>query len=68
MSENGDDENRVEEEEEEEIDENTFRVMVSTDNHMGYAEKCPIRGNDSFAAFEEVLCLARRRKVSYDWK
>lgn len=34
--------------------------MVSTDNHLGYLERDPIRGNDSFAAFEEVLLLAKR--------
>ena len=45
------------------LDENTLRIMVSTDNHLGYAEKDPIRGLDSFAAFEEVLFLAKSNKV-----
>lgn len=45
------------------IDEDTLRIMVSTDNHLGFEEKDPIRGNDSFAAFEEVLSLAKRFKV-----
>lgn len=45
------------------VDEDTLRIMVSTDNHLGYAEKDPIRGNDSFAAFEEVLVLAKRHNV-----
>lgn len=36
-------------------DEDTFRCLISTDNHLGYQEKDPVRGNDSFAAFEEVL-------------
>mmetsp|Transcript_27398 Transcript_27398/g.60852 ORF Transcript_27398/g.60852 Transcript_27398/m.60852 type:complete len:822 (+) Transcript_27398:187-2652(+) len=58
---------REEEEEEDEIepddvDDDTLRVMVSTDNHLGYAEKDPVRGLDSFAAFEEVLYLAKRFK------
>lgn len=44
------------------LDENTLRIMVSTDNHLGYAEKDPIRGLDSFAAFEEVLFLAKSNK------
>ena len=55
-----------EEEEEvgvDEVDDETLRIMVSTDNHLGYAEKDPIRGMDSFAAFEEVLYLAKRHKV-----
>lgn len=33
--------------------------MVSTDNHLGYAEDDNVRGNDSFAALEEVLYLAK---------
>ena len=28
----------------EDPDENTLRVMLSTDNHLGYQEKDPIRG------------------------
>jgi hypothetical protein len=47
------------------VDEETLRIMVSTDNHLGYAEKDPIRGNDSFAAFEEVLVLAKRHNVRF---
>ncbi len=46
------------------VDEETLRIMVSTDNHLGYAERDPIRGDDSFAAFEEVLLLAKRHNVS----
>lgn len=41
-------------------DENTLRILLSTDNHLGYAERDPVRGNDSFAAFEEVLYLAKK--------
>lgn len=44
------------------IDADTLRIMVSTDNHLGYLERDPIRGNDSFAAFEEVLLLSKRHK------
>ena len=44
-------------------DESTLRILLSTDNHLGYMEKDPIRGNDSFAALEEVLSLARLHKV-----
>jgi double-strand break repair protein MRE11 len=44
-------------------DENTLRILLSTDNHLGYLEKDPIRGMDSFAALEEVLSLARLHKV-----
>jgi double-strand break repair protein MRE11 len=45
------------------VDSNTLRIMVSTDNHLGYLERDPVRGNDSFAAFEEVLLLSKRHKV-----
>jgi double-strand break repair protein MRE11 len=41
------------------VDDDTIRVMLSTDNHLGYAESDAVRGMDSFAAFEEVLHLAR---------
>ena len=51
------------EEEEEDPDASTLKVLLSTDNHLGYLERDPIRGRDSFAAFEEVLSLARRHKV-----
>ncbi|ETM46093.1 DNA repair protein (mre11), partial [Phytophthora nicotianae] len=41
----------------------TLRVLLSTDNHLGYAEKDPVRGNDSFRSFREILQLAQREKV-----
>lgn len=37
-------------------------IMVASDIHLGYAENDPVRGEDSFVAFEEVLALA----VEYD--
>lgn len=36
---------------------------LATDNHLGFNEKDPVRGNDSFAAFEEILALAREHDV-----
>jgi len=36
-----------------------LRIVISTDNHLGYKERDPIRGMDSFAAFEEVLCFSK---------
>ena len=53
----------VDDDEEEDPDASTLKVLLSTDNHLGYLERDPIRGRDSFAAFEEVLSLARRHKV-----
>jgi double-strand break repair protein MRE11 len=38
-------------------------VLISTDNHLGFMERDPIRGSDSFLAFEEVLASARAQKV-----
>lgn len=42
-------------------DPDLLRILISTDNHLGYLERDPIRGMDSFAAFEEVLLQARRK-------
>ncbi|KAE8357044.1 Mre11 DNA-binding presumed domain-containing protein [Aspergillus coremiiformis] len=44
-------------------DAETIRVLVSTDNHVGYNERDPIRGDDSWKSFHEVMCLARERDV-----
>jgi double-strand break repair protein MRE11 len=45
------------------LDEDTLRIMISTDNHLGYCERDPgARGLDSFAAFEEVLYLSKLHK------
>ncbi|KAI9362043.1 meiotic recombination 11 [Zopfochytrium polystomum] len=46
-------------------DADTFRILVATDNHLGFMEKDPIRGNDSFAAFEEILLIAQRNQVDF---
>ena len=46
-------------------DPDTFRILVSTDNHLGYLEKDPIRGMDSFAAFEEVCQLAKAQYCDF---
>jgi hypothetical protein len=41
----------------------TFRILVATDSHLGYNEDDPVRGQDSFVAFREVLELARDKEV-----
>ncbi|PRP74445.1 DNA repair exonuclease [Planoprotostelium fungivorum] len=46
-------------------DDNTFRILVATDNHLGYLEKDPIRGNDSFITFEEILQHAKNLEVDF---
>jgi double-strand break repair protein MRE11 len=47
------------------MDDNIFRVIVATDNHLGYAERDSIRSNDSFAAFEEILITAKEKKADF---
>ena len=45
--------------------------MLATDNHIGYLERDPIRGQDSINAFKEVLQLAVKHDVSvwqYVWR
>jgi double-strand break repair protein MRE11 len=46
-------------------DEETLRILISTDNHVGYLERDPVRSMDSFAALEEVLYLAKKYNVSF---
>ncbi|KAI7627644.1 DNA repair exonuclease, partial [Hortaea werneckii] len=41
----------------------TIRVLVSTDNHVGYNERDPVRGDDSWKSFHEVMTLAKDRDV-----
>ncbi|KAJ5083341.1 Double-strand break repair protein mus-23 [Penicillium angulare] len=41
----------------------TIRVLISTDNHVGYNERDPIRGDDSWKTFHEVMCLAKEKDV-----
>jgi hypothetical protein len=46
----------------EDID-NTLRVLVATDCHLGYMEKDEIRRFDSFHAFEEICSVAEQKQV-----
>ncbi|KAI9930604.1 hypothetical protein ASPWEDRAFT_50846 [Aspergillus wentii DTO 134E9] len=41
----------------------TIRILISTDNHVGYNERDPIRGDDSWKSFHEVMCLAKEQDV-----
>lgn len=41
----------------------TIRILVATDNHVGYAERDPIRSDDSWKTFHEVMCLAKEKDV-----
>ncbi|KAN0050710.1 hypothetical protein ACTA71_003858 [Dictyostelium dimigraforme] len=42
---------------------NIMRILVATDNHLGYLERDPIRSDDSFNSFEEILKYAHTLKV-----
>ncbi len=43
--------------------EDTFRIMLATDNHIGYMERDPVRGQDSINTFKEILRLAVKHDV-----
>lgn len=45
------------------VEESTIKILLATDNHVGYLERDPIRGRDSFDTFEEILKLAVKRNV-----
>lgn len=45
--------------------ENCFRILLATDNHVGYNERDPVRGQDSIDTFREILEIARDRKVDF---
>ena len=44
-------------------DPDVMSFLVATDNHVGFNEKDPIRGQDSFQAYEEILQLAQTLNV-----
>ena len=44
-------------------EDDVIKILLSTDNHIGYNEKCEVRGQDSVTAFEEVLYHAKKHDV-----
>eukprot|EP00049_Salpingoeca_infusionum_P013161 m.245981 g.245981 ORF g.245981 m.245981 type:complete len:671 (+) comp15371_c0_seq6:409-2421(+) len=42
---------------------NDIKILLATDCHLGYLERDPIRGNDSFKSFEEILQIATEQDV-----
>jgi double-strand break repair protein MRE11 len=42
---------------------NEIKILISTDNHLGYLERDPVRGDDSFKAFQEVFEIAKEFDV-----
>lgn len=41
----------------------TLRILVATDNHVGHAERDPVRGDDSWKTFDEIMRLAKSEDV-----
>ncbi|KAI3327928.1 double-strand break repair protein mus-23 [Xylariaceae sp. AK1471] len=44
-------------------DADTIRILVATDNHVGYEERDGIRKDDSWKTFDEIMNLARTEDV-----
>uniref|UniRef100_A0A146MDQ8 Double-strand break repair protein n=1 Tax=Lygus hesperus TaxID=30085 RepID=A0A146MDQ8_LYGHE len=45
--------------------EDTFRILIATDVHLGVHEKDPIRADDSFNTFEEILQTGKKQNVDF---
>lgn len=43
----------------------TFKILVTTDNHLGYMERDAERGADSFVSLEEAFELAKVEQVDF---
>jgi double-strand break repair protein MRE11 len=43
--------------------EDIIKIMLATDNHIGYMERDPVRGQDALNTFKEVLELAVKHEV-----
>lgn len=48
----------------EQDDPDHVKIMLATDNHVGYMERDPVRGSDSINTFREILQLAKDHDVS----
>ena len=46
-------------------DGSVFKILITTDNHMGFREKDPIVGQDSFDSFEECLQIGNQKNVDF---
>ncbi|XP_026704216.1 double-strand break repair protein MRE11 isoform X1 [Athene cunicularia] len=46
-------------------DEDSFKILIATDIHLGYLEKDPVRGNDTFVTFNEILDHAQKNEVDF---
>jgi hypothetical protein len=41
----------------------SIRILVATDSHVGFEERDPIRKDDSWKSFHEIMCLAKSQDV-----
>uniref|UniRef100_A0A3Q3WFJ8 Double-strand break repair protein MRE11 n=1 Tax=Mola mola TaxID=94237 RepID=A0A3Q3WFJ8_MOLML len=46
-------------------DEDTFKILIATDIHLGYLERDAIRGNDSYNTLNEILNCAKTNQVDF---
>ncbi|KAL6467492.1 hypothetical protein MHYP_G00231690 [Metynnis hypsauchen] len=46
-------------------DEDTFKILIATDIHLGYLEKDAVRGNDTFVTFDEIMKHAKENEVDF---
>jgi double-strand break repair protein MRE11 len=41
----------------------TIKILIATDSHVGYNERDPIRADDAWKSFDEVMKIAKERDV-----
>eukprot|EP00928_Gymnodinium_smaydae_P064432 TRINITY_DN47760_c0_g1_i1.p1 TRINITY_DN47760_c0_g1~~TRINITY_DN47760_c0_g1_i1.p1 ORF type:complete len:764 (-),score=88.20 TRINITY_DN47760_c0_g1_i1:301-2592(-) len=46
-------------------DADVIRLLVATDNHVGYNEKDKVRGSDALNTFEEMLQIAKAQRADF---
>ncbi len=42
-----------------------MKILVTSDNHLGFKERDPIRGDDTFNTFEEILLIGKDENVDF---
>ena len=47
------------------MDNEIVKILVTTDNHLGYLERDAVRSDDSFASFEEAIINAKNLKADF---
>uniref|UniRef100_A0A4W6E9N7 Double-strand break repair protein n=1 Tax=Lates calcarifer TaxID=8187 RepID=A0A4W6E9N7_LATCA len=46
-------------------DEDTFKILIATDVHLGYLDKDAIRGSDTYNTLDEILKCAKTNQVDF---